>query len=365
MSARAVRIARAGACALVLLAGTAVLSRASIVRATSEIANPLDARQSWVADEARLLTEGGIAAIDARVFALERVCGAQIAVVTVDTLDAAHTPKAFATALFGAWGIGKRGRDDGVLVLLTQEPRRIEVETGYGAESVLPDGEVGRLLDTHAMPRLRERDFDGALLALVNAMADELQRTPVEGEGEPVRSTDPLRVLLGLVAAALTSFGSLFAFLRWRGFHKRCPNCRRAMRFVPADRESAFLSSEEVLEEALKSMDHRVFRCDPCDLTLVDHHRRWFTSYSDCPKCRRRTLGYKSHVLVSATRYREGKREVTRRCARPGCGHVSVTVETIPRIVESSSSSGSSSSGGSSSSFGGGSSGGGGAGRSW
>ncbi|MFN8588737.1 MAG: TPM domain-containing protein [Candidatus Eisenbacteria bacterium] len=363
MSARVLlRAVCAGALALACATGAA---RATVVRGPADVPNPLAARQSWVADEAHLLSPAGIAAVDARVFALEKACGAQIAVATVDSLDTMHTPRTFATALFAAWGVGQRGRDNGVLVLLTLEPRRIEVETGYGAEAVLPDGKVGRLLDEHAVPNLRAGDYDAAIGTLVDAMAEALERDARSPLPEPVRRVPLAARVLALVVAAM---GGTIGFLRWKAFRRRCPQCGRLMRFVPGRFEGSFLSGDEQLEEQLHSVDHRVFRCEPCDANVIEHHRRLFSTYSNCPKCTRRTLGYKSHVLVAATTSHTGKREVTRRCAKPGCGYVAVTVETIARIEADSSSGGSGSSGGSSgggSSFGGGSSGGGGSGRSW
>lgn len=346
----------------VALSCVAVAARAT---EPGDIPNPLDARNSFVADEAHLLDEASIAAIDARVHALETATGSQIAVVTIDTLTG-YEPKPFATALFAAWGIGKRGKDDGVLVLVTLVPRRIEVETGYGAEGVLPDGRVGRILDDEVMPGLRAGEYGPALVAGVNAFADVLERTPVSGEasgGGGARSNFPIGAWLVGVA---TSIASLVGGLRWWGRRRFCPQCKKRMRWIPDKVELPFLSEDEAFEEKLASVDHRVWRCDDCDVTHVEHANRFFSRYGTCPTCERRTLGTRSVTLVAATTHSTGRRQVTRECARKVCGYSKVSTETIPRIVESSSSSsGGSHSSGGGSSFGGGSSGGGGAGRSW
>ncbi|MBI5169795.1 MAG: TPM domain-containing protein [Candidatus Eisenbacteria bacterium] len=330
-----------------------------------DIPNPLQARNSFVADQAQLLDEGSIAQIDARVHALEVATGSQIAVVTIDTLTG-YEPKPFATALFAEWGIGKRGKDDGVLVLVTLVPRRIEVETGYGAEGVLPDGRVGRILDRDVMPKLRAGEYGPALVAGVNAFAEALERTPVSGGasgGGAARSNFPLGAWLVGIA---TSIASLVGGLRWWGRRRFCPQCKKRMRWVPDKVELPFLTDDEALEEKLSSVDHRVWRCDDCDVTHVEHANRFFSRFAKCPKCERRTLGTRSVTLVAATTHSTGTQRVTRECVRPGCGYSKVSTEIIPRIeTSSSSSSGGGHSGGGGSSFGGGSSGGGGAGRSW
>ncbi len=329
-----------------------------------DIPNPLQARNSFVADQARLLDEASIAQIDARVHALEVATGAQIAVVTLDTLTG-YEPKPFATALFAEWGIGKRGKDDGVLVLVTMVPRRIEVETGYGAEGSLPDGLVGRILDRDVMPKLRAGEYGPALVAGVNAFADVLERKPVEGGGSGGAGRSNFPIGAWLVGAA-SAIASLVGGLRWWGRRRFCPQCKKRMRWVPDKVELPFLNEDEALEEKLSSVDHRVWRCDACDVTHVEHANRFFSLYRACPKCERRTLGTRSVTLVAATTHSTGTRRVTRECVRPGCGYSKVSTETIPRIeTSSSSSSGGSHSSGGGSSFGGGSSGGGGAGRSW
>ena len=346
----------------VALSCVAIAARAT---EPGDIPNPLQARNSFVADEAHLLDAASIAAIDERVHALEQATGAQIAVVTLDTLTG-YEPKPFATALFAQWGIGARGKDDGVLVLVTLVPRRIEVETGYGAEGVLPDGRVGRILDDEVMPLMRAGEYGPALVAGVNAFANALEHSPVEGEasgGGASRSNFPIGAWLVGVA---TSIASLVGGLRWWGRRRFCPQCKKRMRWVPDKVELPFLSEDEALEEKLSSVDHRVWRCDDCNVTHVEHANRFFSRYGTCPKCERRTLGTRSVTLVAATTHSSGTQRVTRECTKPGCGYSKVTTEVIPRIeVSSSSSSGGSHSSGGGSSFGGGSSGGGGAGRSW
>lgn len=345
---------------LALLLALAPLAHATTPEA---VENPRTVRGSWVADMAGVLSDETEASINVIADSLKALNGAEIAVATVDNTGE-QTPKQFATALFKLWGVGQAQRDNGVLVLIVESPHRVEVETGYGAEGVLPDGRVGRILDQYVIPRFKSGDYDGGTLAGVQTMAEIL----AGDEGADVPASKPMLPWTlgggGLVAAVIAWFTQ--ARLRRR----KCATCHRAMRLLTPTQETAFLSGDEQLEEQLRSVNHRVWRCDTCQLSHIEHMNRWFSAYAACPKCSRRTLATTSHILVDATYDRSGSREVTRNCRRPGCGFTDTHRETIPRMERSTSSGGGSGgSGGSSSSsggsFGGGSSGGGGAGRGW
>ena len=90
--------------------------------------------------------------------------------VTVRDTASEASPKDFATALFNHWGIGKAEADNGVLWLHSVGDRRVEIETGYGVEGILPDARVGRIIDDVVIPDFRRDDFDGGTLAGVEAL---------------------------------------------------------------------------------------------------------------------------------------------------------------------------------------------------
>ncbi|MCC5898449.1 MAG: TPM domain-containing protein [Phormidium sp. BM_Day4_Bin.17] len=106
--------------------------------------------------------------------ALEAENGSEIAVVTVANTASQPSPKRFATRLFNDWGIGKAEVDNGVLFLHSVDDRRVEIETGYGVEEILPDTKVGAILDQEILPRFGDNDFDGGTLAGVEAIISAL-----------------------------------------------------------------------------------------------------------------------------------------------------------------------------------------------
>lgn len=386
LPARAVRLgARTLACVAVALVMAAATARALT---PAEVPNPRAARGSWVADVADILSEDAERSLDAVSAGLRQRVGAEIAVVTVPETGG-QSPKQFATELFNLWGVGDRTQDNGVLVLIVTEARRVEVETGYGAEGALPDHKVGRILDTYVVPRYRQGDWDGGTVAGVRALAAALAPADRAGDSlgarsgtdgwQPVSSADvdfptkPPGPSPGLLLFAIALFFGVVLvggvpLIVWFGRTFRwCPQCRRRMRRLTPQQESAYLSAEERFEELLRSMDHVVWRCDDCQRTELDHRARWFSGYSPCPQCKRRTLQTTTHTIVAATYEHSGTREVTRTCKWSKCGYRKTHRESIPRLehTSSSSSGGSSGGGGGGGSFGGGSSGGGGAGRGW
>ena len=89
---------------------------------------------------------------------VEQQTTAEIAVVTVPSLDG-MTVEEYASRLFKAWGIGKKGRDNGVLVLVAPTEHKMRIEVGYGLEAVLPDGLAGQIVRTECLPRFKEGDY--------------------------------------------------------------------------------------------------------------------------------------------------------------------------------------------------------------
>lgn len=94
---------------------------------------------------------------------------AQIAVVTVKSVDG-QDEGSYAVALFQKWGIGAKGKDRGVLILLATQDRKRFIEVGYGLEPILPDGKVGGF-GREAVPLLRSGDYAGAVTLMTARVA--------------------------------------------------------------------------------------------------------------------------------------------------------------------------------------------------
>ncbi|MCU0584135.1 MAG: TPM domain-containing protein, partial [Syntrophales bacterium] len=141
--------------------------------------------------------------------------GTAVVVATVPTVGDMAADD-YATRLYESWGIGKKGEDKGVLILLALKERRVRIETGYGVEGILPDGVVGEILRLHVIPHLKQGDYGKGLSNAVTAVSDAIARNAgvtLTGrpQMQPARPTggtpvSPFTVLLFFIVALLLLF---------------------------------------------------------------------------------------------------------------------------------------------------------------
>ncbi len=336
------------------------------------VPNPRVRDGTWVSDPSRHLRPATVAALNQRISALEAATTAEIAVVVVDSTKGLE-PFDFALALHRGWGVGKRGRDNGIVLLWVPAQRAIQISVGYGLEGVLPDRRVGRIRDTDIFPAFRDGRFDEGVLAAMAALAAAIRgesatgTTPGAATGAPPAASDRGDgdgggggfLLFGLGGMGALGIGGGY-YRRWRRRRPRQCSNGHQMRLLSETADDALLDDPSRLEEQLHSVDWDVWACDGCGEVQRIPYNRLFASYGKCPKCERRTLKSTTQTIVRATTSHGGLERVTSTCKN--CGFTQTTERSTPRISRSSSYGGSSGGGGGGSSFGGGSAGGGGAG---
>ncbi len=106
---------------------------------------------------------------------IEKKSGAQIAIVTLKTV-APESIENYATHLFEKWGIGQKGKDNGVLILLAMAEHKVRIEVGYGLEGALPDGLCGRIIRQIMSPYFRQNEFGKGLLAGTTAISQTIAK---------------------------------------------------------------------------------------------------------------------------------------------------------------------------------------------
>src|SRR5229473_2463612 len=124
----------------------------------------------YVNDFARVLDQTTIAELDNLCQQIDQKAHAQIAVVTINSLDGSDI-ESYAVDLFKKWGVGSKASDHGVLILLAVQDRKYRIEVGYGLEPILPDGKVGGI-GREAVPLLRQNDYAGAISLMTSRVAD-------------------------------------------------------------------------------------------------------------------------------------------------------------------------------------------------
>jgi len=104
---------------------------------------------------------------------LEKKTSAELAIAVVKS-TAPLDSKTYAVKLFEKWKIGKKGKDNGVLILLAMEEHRVEIEVGYGLEGVITDALAGEILDKYVVPFFKEGKFGEGLYNGAAAIAERI-----------------------------------------------------------------------------------------------------------------------------------------------------------------------------------------------
>jgi uncharacterized protein len=124
---------------------------------------------NYVNDFAGVLSPETLASLNALCAQVDRQAHAQIALVTIKSLDGEPIEN-FATALEDKWKVGKKGTDRGLLLIFATTDRKYRFEVGYGLEGILPDGRVGDI-GRAMVPYLRQDNFDAAATLAVRQVA--------------------------------------------------------------------------------------------------------------------------------------------------------------------------------------------------
>jgi uncharacterized protein len=127
------------------------------------------ALKARVNDTAGILSPGTRQQLESMLAELERSDSTQIAVLTIASLEG-EVLEEFSLKVAEAWKIGQKGKDNGALLLIAKNDRKLRIETGYGLEGRLTDLQAGRIIRDVIRPKFRDGDFDGGTLAGVTAM---------------------------------------------------------------------------------------------------------------------------------------------------------------------------------------------------
>jgi uncharacterized protein len=171
------------------------LSLAAIPTPAQQQLVPVPALTSPVTDLTGTLTADQVAALDAKLRAFEQAKGSQIAVLIVPTTEP-EAIEQYALRVAEAWKLGRKGVDDGALLLVALQDRRVRIEVGYGLEGVLPDAIANRIIDEDVVPQFRRGDFHGGIATAVDRMLRVVEGEPLP----PPVSRAPAQDVPGLTA---------------------------------------------------------------------------------------------------------------------------------------------------------------------
>ena len=161
----------------------------SLIGAVMLAAQTLPKPAGRIADLANVIDAATEADLDRRLDELEQKTTAEIAVVTVTSLEGMPVED-YAVRLFKEWGIGQAKSDNGVLVVVAPNEREMRIEVGYGLESVMPDGLAGEIIRDQFIPRFRDNDYNGGIRDGVARVIDIVEKRQVLSPEEIARLND-------------------------------------------------------------------------------------------------------------------------------------------------------------------------------
>jgi uncharacterized protein len=127
-----------------------------------------------VVDDAEILSPATRERLATDLAAHEKRTTNQVVVLTIPTLDG-ESVEDFAARVFEAWKLGQKSKDNGVLVIVAPQDRRMRIEVGYGLEGTLTDAQAARIIREQMTPRFKSEDYDGGVSAGVEAIVATLE----------------------------------------------------------------------------------------------------------------------------------------------------------------------------------------------
>src|SRR5579872_417792 len=130
--------------------------------------------EGYVSDFAHVVDPGSRAALEQYAGRVEQVTGAQMALVTIRTLEGEPIDDV-ANTIYRTWGVGQKGKNEGIMLLLVVGDRRSRLEVGYGLEPILPDGFDGGVL-REMRPALRQGQYGEAMMAAAQTIGSTVAK---------------------------------------------------------------------------------------------------------------------------------------------------------------------------------------------
>ncbi len=194
-------------------AGLVLLLAAVLVRADVAVP-PLSGR---VIDLTGTLSGGAVAGIEAKLADLEAKKGSQVAVLMLPSTQPEEIEQ-YGIRVAEAWKLGRKGVDDGAILIVAKDDRRVRIEVGYGLEGALPDAIASRIIAETVTPRFKLGDYDGGVEAGIDQIISVVNGEPLP---EPDKKWEhrgglsnllPLLLVVVFVASGVlrSLFGRLF-----------------------------------------------------------------------------------------------------------------------------------------------------------
>ncbi|MCX6562714.1 MAG: TPM domain-containing protein [Candidatus Aminicenantes bacterium] len=171
--------------------------------ASTDIVIPPSPSQ-WATDTAGFLSPAALEAVNSQLRSYSQTTGRQV-LVYIGKTTGGYPIEEFAVKAFEAWKPGRKGIDDGLVLFIMAEDRKLRIEVGYGLEGVVTDAKSSRVINEILVPRIRAGDNDGAVKGAVDSLLGTIEGRPA-GDTQPVpepsaskSKVPPIFIIIGII----------------------------------------------------------------------------------------------------------------------------------------------------------------------
>lgn len=357
-------------------------------QAPATLKNPnLDDPDNYVCDPYNMLSRRTVEFVNEKIAEVRRKTSAEIAVAVVHDLDG-MTREDYAITLFREWGLGKKDKNNGVLLMIATVDRQCFIQVGSGMEGVLPDISCGHIIRRFIIPQMKDNNINQAVAGGVNEIALVLTDPTVAEEIKSdlgasaagrfktldsevfldflilfaslvflfslgmllidlfqIHNKDNYRRAMTLRNhlatywwTAILSFGAAlpialiayFTYKRARNVREVCDTCGALMNKLSEEDDNAYLSGSQDFEEKLGTVDYDVWLCPDCGTVARFPYTEKQLKYQRCPQCHTIAMSLvMDKVVVEPTLKRPGHGEKLYRCQY--CNHERREGYSIPK----------------------------------
>ena len=329
-----------------------------------ELTQPLKYDASnYVANPDNILSANAVQEINSTIADIKKNTKAEVAVVVIDEYNGSDIDN-FTTKLFESWGVGEKGANNGVLLVIAAGQKEWAFRTGRGIGSVLTDIQTAEIARNNMIPKFREGDFNAGTVSAVHALHDVLTDPAAAKElnaySQRIKNQeedlDWLDILLFYlwISLFLTLFLGIFAIYKVRKTskverHQRyaqlhplqrifyglgfvglgipfivyfpfryflnelrngehiCPNCSNRMTKLDEISDNLHLTPAQDAEERLNSVDYDVWVCPECGEEDIYPYENRDSDLEECATCHAKTARYvRDRVIKTPTTRQEG-----------------------------------------------------------
>lgn len=226
----------------------------------------LQNKTRYVSDPSGILSAKAIETMDNLLYSLEQQTSIETVVAVVPSIGTADCFD-FSHQLLNTWGVGKKEKDNGLVILLVTDQRCIQFYTGYGLEGILPDAICKRIQTKEMLPHLSNNDWNSGMVAGIRAVCGVLDGSMPNEYGDE-DDISGMAILLSLIAF-FGIFTLITFYISWKA--SRCPKCGKHQ----LQRTSSKVVS---VHNGIKTEEH-IYTCKNCGHRLSRRHQTRENNY--------------------------------------------------------------------------------------